>query len=253
MLLRNRLARDGALLFRWRSFLPLALLPLLVALSHHAVHAEKALSSHAQQVLSVGGFSIAAAGLLLRVLTVGFVPTGTSGRNTKKQVAEQLNITGVYSVVRNPLYLANFLGLLGFAVFTKVWWFVLLAALAYWLYIERIIAAEEDFLLAKFGERYTAWAENTPAFLPSFAPWRPPALPFSLRTVLRREYNGLALLALGFVLWSFALDVGMEQRSLREWARSDWPLMLCAGFAVPVALLLRTLKHHSDLLSVQGR
>ncbi|MGB8874133.1 MAG: hypothetical protein WCC75_12145, partial [Desulfobaccales bacterium] len=43
----------------------------------------------------------------------GLPPRGTSGRNTQGQVAETLNTTGIYSLVRNPLYLGNFLIWLG--------------------------------------------------------------------------------------------------------------------------------------------
>ncbi|MGC9453013.1 MAG: methyltransferase family protein, partial [Oceanipulchritudo sp.] len=50
---------------------------------------------------------------------------GTSGRNTKQQVAYSLNTTGFYSVVRNPLYLGNFFMYLGIALFTHHWWLVL--------------------------------------------------------------------------------------------------------------------------------
>ncbi len=52
-------------------------------------------------------------GLALRVIVVGHAPYGTSGRNTREQVADTLNTTGMYSIVRHPLYLANYLIILG--------------------------------------------------------------------------------------------------------------------------------------------
>lgn len=45
--------------------------------------------------------------------TIGQVPKGTSGRNTSQQVADTLSTDGVYSVVRHPLYLGNFLMCMG--------------------------------------------------------------------------------------------------------------------------------------------
>src|SRR5688500_10759153 len=41
-------------------------------------------------------------GLAIRSYTIGTTPQGTSGRNTEKQVAEVLNSTGIYSIVRHP-------------------------------------------------------------------------------------------------------------------------------------------------------
>ena len=60
---------------------------------------------------------------------MGFAPRGTSGRNTLGQVAEVLNTSGMYSVVRNPLYLGNFVIWLGLALFIKVWWCILIVVL----------------------------------------------------------------------------------------------------------------------------
>ncbi|MEE8539888.1 MAG: hypothetical protein V3S54_08725 [Woeseiaceae bacterium] len=68
------------------------------------------------------------------------------------------------------------------------------------LYYERIICAEETFVQRKFGKTYTDWGARTPVFIPK--PWRRsrPELPFSLRTVLRREYNGLFFIVVAFTL-----------------------------------------------------
>ena len=52
---------------------------------------------------------------MIRIYTVGTTPAGTSGRNRDKQIAEKLNKTGVYSIIRHPLYLGNLLIWLGVA------------------------------------------------------------------------------------------------------------------------------------------
>ncbi len=58
------------------------------------------------------------------------------------------------------------------------------------IYLERIIATEEEFLAGKFGDAYRDWATEVPAFFPRLTGWRAPELPFSFRNVLRREYSG---------------------------------------------------------------
>ena len=104
-----------------------------------------------------------------------FTASHTSGRNTEGQVADSLNTTGMYSIVRNPLYLGNFLMILGVVLFLRIWWIPALYATLFALYYERIIFAEEMFLRDKFGQDYLAWASKTPAFFPKFALWKPTA------------------------------------------------------------------------------
>ena len=49
-------------------------------------------------------------GEAIRIFTVGYAPRNTSGRNTiTGQIADELNVTGIYSQLRHPLYLGNFL------------------------------------------------------------------------------------------------------------------------------------------------
>ena len=131
---------------------------------------------------------ISSLGLAIRIMTVGYVPRGTSGRNTKKQVADNLNTTGMYSVVRHPLYVGNFLMWLGISLVFHLWWFTLLIALIFWVYYEKIMYAEEEFLKKQFGDQFLAWAEKTPLFIPDFSLWLPPEMPFSIKSALKREY-----------------------------------------------------------------
>lgn len=246
MPLVHRLPQTGFWLFRWRSFLPitmvvlacLAIVPLPNA-GHDSVPA---------QVIESFGLFISFLGLLVRCLTIGHTPAGTSGRNTERQVAVSLNTTGVYSIVRHPLYFANFLIGLGLAVFTLNPWFVVTYCLTFWLYYERIMMAEEQFLLESFGDQFHEWANRTPAFLPSFQNHVRSALPFSFRNVLRREYNTV----LQIVVVSYLLElVGDAIDTQHLQVSRPWAIFLAAGVAV--WLILRTLKRHTHLLDVPGR
>lgn len=68
---------------------------------------------------------------------------------------------------------------------------MLLFVLAFSLYYERIMYAEEQFLTRKFPERHRSWSRDIPAFFPKFSGWKTPTEKFSLKKVLRQEKNGL--------------------------------------------------------------
>ena len=112
----------------------------------------------AENLYEVCCLLISLAGLAIRCVTVGFAPSGTSGRNTGGLKAARLNTTGMYSIVRHPLYLGNAVILAGVLLFVQVWWFALVGALLALLHYERIIFAEEEFLKRRFGESYERWA-----------------------------------------------------------------------------------------------
>ena len=201
MLLIDEMEATGRWLFRWRSYLPLVtVVLLLVSLRHFAYPFGSHKWDEAWETLCLA-FSFL--GLGLRVATVGYAPKGTSGRNMKKQKAEQLNMTGMYSVVRNPIYLGNFLIGLGIFLFPRVWLLPVVYALLFALYYERIVFAEEVFLRHKFGRRFEDWAAKTPAFLPRPSHWKPPASRFNFRKVCRHEHQTLYAIILVF----YALEV----------------------------------------------
>lgn len=103
----------GQFFFRWRSYLPYLLaLPLIVALPQSGWF-ETAFGEAAEIAWDVFAALVAFAGLGIRVAAVGVAPVGTSGRNARAQRADSLNTTGLYSVVRNPLYLGNAIIVLG--------------------------------------------------------------------------------------------------------------------------------------------
>lgn len=155
---------------------------------------------------------IAFSGVAIRFFTIGYAPKGTSGTNTKKQIANTLNTTGMYSIVRHPLYLGNFVIWFGLAAFFHLWWFSLIVILIFWLYYERIIFAEEEFLRDKFGNTYTDWAEKTPAFIPDTRKWRSSDRTFSFKKAIKNEYKSLFAVIVSFTILEIIGDIFAEQR-----------------------------------------
>jgi protein-S-isoprenylcysteine O-methyltransferase Ste14 len=246
MALSDHFERSGNWLFRWRAVPPV--LALLVLMLHLGDYQYLLGSKRADDLWQLGCLLVAVAGLALRAYVVGHTPKDTSGRNAREQRAASLNTSGMYSMVRHPLYVANFLIYLGTIAFTHDPWPALVCLLVFWLYYERIMAAEEGFLRKRFGAQFEDWARVTPAFVPKPRLWRHPDLPFSPRNVLRREYNNVFSVLLAMFLLDAASDSAAQGRfTLGPW----WGIALAVGFVA--WLVLRTLKRHTEVLRVAGR
>lgn len=247
MPLREQLEHHGNWLFRRRSYLPVLLFALMLPAVWRIEYPGGGRHDLdlAWEMLCL---AVCLIGLAIRIKTVGHSPRGTSGRNTRSQLADVLNTTGMYSIVRHPLYLGNALMWLGVAMFPRSAWLVLGVGLSFWLYYERIMLAEEEFLRRRFGEDYMRWATATPAFLPNFRLWTPPYLAFSLRTVFRREYSGFlgVVASLVFLEWIGDISAGEGFRLDPVWA-------VLLGATLLLYLVLRTLKKRTRYLDVPGR
>lgn len=245
-MLREEFKQTGNWLFRWRSYLPV----LLLVLALPAVYESASRSGYpgVPLVWKVLALALAFTGLAVRILTVGHVPAGTSGRNTLKQVATSLNVTGMYSVVRHPLYLGNFLIWLGMSLLPRCWWFTVITVLSFWLYYERIMFAEEGFLWDHFGEEFRQWAARTPAFIPKFRNWVKPGLPFSLKSAVSREHSTffaiIAIYTFFGVLWSWF------SRGIPAPDRGTAGLFV---FGLLIYGIIRVLKKNTTLLKAEGR
>jgi protein-S-isoprenylcysteine O-methyltransferase Ste14 len=249
VLIRDRLLEQGAWLFRLRSSLPVLLAPLALLALRDSQWIETRYGDAIDDAFDWLCLGVSAVGLALRTLAAGSAPRRTSGRNTRKgQVADELNTTGLYSIVRHPLYLANFAIFSGFLLATCSPWFALVGVLAYWIYYERIAYAEEEFLLRRFGTRYLIWVQNTPAFVPRPSAWRAAELAFCWRTALKREYRTVCATLLGFALLDYAEDAVALGRF--EYEDEATLMIACAALAFTT---IRVLHKHSRLLHVEGR
>jgi len=246
MALREQFEASGQWLFRWRGYLPLAIIALiLLDLPGYRPLGGDANLDRAWQIACI---LVAFFGQAIRAVTIGHAPRNTSGRNATAQRADSLNTTGIYSLVRHPLYVGNFFIYLGVVAFTHSLALVAISVLMYVLHYERIMFAEEAYLRGKFGAEFEQWAALTPAVLPAFSHWRQPELPFSLNNVLRREYNNF----FGIVFALFLIkSVGRYLTDGSFLPAPAWCVFFAAGFAV--WLVLRTVKRNTEWLRVEGR
>lgn len=253
MSLHNSMIKSGHFFFRWRSYIPLLLIPPMAIAFEESTYVEDAIGDNLEDVVVLICFIISLIGLAIRCFTVGFIPGSTSGRNTTEQRADHLNTSGMYSIVRNPLYLGNFIIILGVILSIKVWWLVLIFSLVFFIYMERIILAEEKFLHDKFGATYDDWRAKTPVIIPAFKQWHASEMTFSWKTVLKREYPGLLAIGSCFLVTEMITDLLIEKEDFGYWLKDDWIWPAMFGFILIVSMTLRTLKKHTNLLKVQGR
>ena len=237
--------KTGNWLFKRRSYLPMTLyiaLVLVLWLSPNELVSYQNLS-WCIICLLVNFF-----GIFIRAITIGFTPKNTSGRNTHAQVADVLNTSVIYAHVRHPLYLGNYFMWLGLLLYVGNFWFVMVVSLIYWLYYERIMLAEEEFLRRKFKNTYEKWAKNVPAFIPKFQKWKSANLSFSFRNVLKREYSGLLASVVSFAFINMLKNYFYLQQIHLD---AFWLIVFAVGTSL--AISLRTIKKTTNWLEVAGR
>jgi len=202
------------------------------------------------EVLISSAIFVGLLGLAIRIFTVGYTPDNTSGRNTKDgQVADELNTTGIYSIMRNPLYLGNYLMWVAVSMLTGNIWFVLLFTLVFWIYYERIVYAEENFLRNKFGQTYIDWTNKTPVFLPKHLNYRKPKMSFSWKKVLKKEKNGL--FALFLLFWIFDV-VGQYAQNETVVFEKNWISIGALSTGI-IYFILKYIKKYTGILNEEGR
>lgn len=142
----------GSLFFKLRDKLPLFLLPGIL------------LSEKLKKGRLLCGLSLLAAGEALRLWAVSHIGPASRTRNV---CADVLIKTGPYALTRNPLYLANSVKVLGFAVISGNFIFALALILFYGLEYSSVIPFEQEFLESRFKDDYAKYKNNVPVFLPS--------------------------------------------------------------------------------------
>lgn len=217
---QTELARSGKKLFFVRG----TYIYIIIAISGLIALTTRDLGPFADSALDQLWFwvslGVASAGAIVRVITSGYAALGTSGRAKVAAEASELNTTGPYSLVRNPLYVGRILNFTGLAMLSGSWVFGAIVFLLAVLVYERISIYEEEYLRDKFGAAHAAWAAHVPALLPRLHGWVTPKYPFWWKRMIWREQNKLFLLATTVFLTWFArlgLDIASVPADQMIW------------------------------------
>mgnify|MGYP001401767150 CR=1 FL=1 len=245
MALIHSFEKSGNQLFRYRGQIPLFI--FITAIPVIFLTDYKIFNDLFYLILTLISVFVGFTGFFIRAYTIGTTPKGTSGRNTKEQVAESINTKGIYSVVRHPLYVGNYLMWLGLLIFTFNVYYVLIISLFFWIYYERIMFAEERFLQKKYGDVFMCWSEKVPAFIPALGKFEKSDIRVSVKSVLRREYSGILAMAVGYFFIDHLRNY-VTYHQFEPFRISTWVL----SAAIILVLVLRTLKHRG-ILDESGR
>ena len=117
---------------------------------------------------AVGGALVV---LGVAVLIENFIRFVRQGRGTPNplQPATRLVVSGLYRWVRNPIYLANLVALLGEALFFANAGLVVYAAVVWFAFHVAVTGFEEPALRETFGAEFESYAARVPRWIP-----RPP-------------------------------------------------------------------------------
>jgi protein-S-isoprenylcysteine O-methyltransferase Ste14 len=192
----------GRFFFRWRD----AVFPLVFLAIVTTTQARWPFQNRGCEALTNAlGIAVALAGQALRALVIGLAYIRRGGRN-RQVSADGLVREGIFAHSRNPLYLGNLLGLIGFLIIHDSPAGYLIGLPFYLLAYLSIVGAEEEYLARRFGEEYLRYCREVPRFLPRLSGLRATvtSMRFDWRRLLRKEYGttltGLTSI-LGLLLW----------------------------------------------------
>jgi protein-S-isoprenylcysteine O-methyltransferase Ste14 len=115
------------------------------------------------RIAAFGGIALALIGQVIRASTVGLVYIIRGGREGKVY-AKDLITDGLFSHCRTPLYVGNYLGILGALVASNSVVALVVGGLFFLLAYAAIVLAEENFLRGKFGESYDHYCSEVPRY-----------------------------------------------------------------------------------------
>jgi len=159
MIYRNKFIRAGRFLCRKRHMLPFAFTFLL--LSYIFVASPYVLSK--ANILDWGFAGV--------FILLGFIVRWLAEDRRSSHLESIMSAGGIYSVIRFPFYLSDFLIMLGVIVSVGSLYLTIIFVLVSVLVVERMIIFEENISYNKRGDEYVKWYRNTNAIVPVIWNW----------------------------------------------------------------------------------
>ena len=217
----------GNFLFRYRNILiPIALASLL--LEGRRIFANDLLAA------LIGGV-VVFVGMSLRALTIGLAYIVRGGKN-RQVYAETLVQEGMFAHCRNPLYLGNFVFVLGAGIAVNSFYFVVIAVPFFLFLYLAIIQAEEKFLVQKFGQDYIEYCNRVNRLIPNLSGFSQTlkGMEFKWRRLIVKEYGSIAIAAgiILLVLKNLLVHDGYQANQNAIWTLMGLFLCLTVMYAV---------------------
>lgn len=108
---------------------------------------------------------------------------------------------GPYSVVRNPLYVFSFIGVIGIGLESGMVSLLALLVVAFLFYYKAVVAREEDFLTYTFGEPFLDYMRRVPRWRPDFSLWSEPEFVETKPIAVRRTLIDAAMFFLPYPIF----------------------------------------------------
>ncbi len=235
----------GRFVFRYRDYLAPVIAILILLLTEPWPFLG---SPYADRWLGFFGFVVALLGQAIRMTVIGYAYIVRGGVN-KEIAAPRLVAEGFYAHSRNPMYLGNFLLIIGLALVYNSPAVYLVGLPLCIIGLVSIVRAEEEFLLGRFGAEYAEYCRRVPRFIPNMRGLYATlsGMQFDWRRVLRKEYGTT-------LAWTSAMTIflAVEQVHWDGLSESDDELTaLGVSWAVVFAayLIVRWLKKSRRLES----
>ena len=185
--------KTGKFLFKKRTFTPIPII-LIVFIFFKPMNLEKG-----NIPVTLAGIFLSIIGEIIRIFAVGYSFYGTSGRESYLR-ADNLNVKGIYSIVRNPLYIGNFFIFSGvLIVYSNL---IALLLFDFFLIIQYyfIILSEENFLLNKYRKIYEHYCMKVSKIFPNFKNYQKPDHKFNFKKALFKEKSSILNLLIMFII-----------------------------------------------------
>lgn len=146
--------KAGQILFKYRSYTPIPFLVLMFLYSNPIIFT------------FLPGLFLVVLGEFIRIWANSWA--GSETRTTGSVGGTFLIISGPYAYVRNPLYLGNILIYLGLSIISNALmpYLQIFGFILFFIQYSLIVKEEEKYLKEKFGQAYTDYSKNVPAFIP---------------------------------------------------------------------------------------
>ncbi len=217
-MLWKRLEAQGVKYREWRFKFALLLAPFAAYAFIGSGWMTEAYGHIAEQRWDLFCLAVSLTGLSARFYMAGYGQVAPAGRFLPQGPFRPF---GFYSLVRHPVFAANFLIQLGVVLLLKSVLFTALAVVVAVIYYERLALAKERMMLHRYGEEFAEWAARTPLIVPKFSAWKWPDIGFDFRAALRREAITFVFLGISFFTLETLEGIVIDGLPFWEWVQRE--------------------------------